>query len=256
MTDDIIQLNITDELATISLNRPNQLNALNFSMLQAIDSALDTVESRRDIRGIIFAGEGRSFAAGADVGELRELDESQMLAHPMPRLYQRIRSLDIPTIAAVQGFALGGGFELALACDLRIAGESAEFGLPELSLGIIPGAGGTQLLTRALGEARALELILTGNRLTATLAHTAGLVAAVVPDDELRQRANALLLRVTKHSRAAIASAKRTVYRALGDIASGYEVETREQAVLSQTHDANEGMCAFIERRTPQFANE
>ncbi|WP_201521357.1 enoyl-CoA hydratase/isomerase family protein [Gulosibacter hominis] len=243
-------------ITIITLQRPDALNAMNSAMLAEIDAALTEAEADPNIRALLFIGSGRAFAAGADVTELSELSHEQMLEHPMPRLYARIRNSPLATLAAVHGFALGGGFELALACDLRIAGTSAEFGLPELSLGIVPGAGGTQMLCRSVGESRALHLILTGARIRAHEAQQWGIVSAIYPDDELTEAAIATLERVLRHSASAVATAKTLVRQALSDSAAGHDAELTLQAKLQQTPDAQEGMQAFVARRKPNFSHQ
>ncbi|NLT27437.1 MAG: enoyl-CoA hydratase/isomerase family protein [Microbacteriaceae bacterium] len=243
------------DILVVALDRPAAFNAMNEDMLEAIGSALDDAERTPEVRGLLLIGEGRAFAAGADVGELRGLSRAEMLDHPMPRLYARLRSTPLATVAAVHGFALGGGFELALACDLRVAGESAEFGLPELSLGIVPGAGGTQMLARSVGESRALDLILSGKRIRARQALDWGLVTAVHPDAELRDAAYAALERVLQHSAESVATAKRLIRLALGDDRDGHRAELEAQAELHAGVDAQEGMGAFLERRSPHFAH-
>ena len=243
--------------ATITIRRPQVLNALDHDTLEELSRALLALEAHAEVRGIIITGAGeKAFVAGADIRELQGLDGQQGLA--LSRFGQEVlRLLDHgskPTIAAINGLALGGGCELALACDLRLASEHATLGLPEVGLGLIPGFGGTQRLPRLVGPARALELLLTGSSIHADEACRIGLVNRVVPHAELLSRARELVERMARNAPQAVAAARQAVRQGLDvDLARGLDIESLHFGILCSTEDKREGLTAFLEKRSPRF---
>ena len=252
-----IELQFDGALAWLRVKRPQALNALNFRTLDEMDAALDEIEADANVGLLVVSGDGpKSFVAGADIGELRHLDHDSGLeaARRGQALFDRFGKLEIPVIAAVNGFALGGGCELALACDLRIASENAVFGLPEVKLGVIPGYGGTQRLPRLVGPGRALDMIMTGRMVQADEALSLGLVNRVVPAEELeavvRETAGAILA----NGPLAVRAGKRAVHKGLQkDLEGGLAVEADLFGGLTGTEDQAEGMDAFLEKRKAEF---
>ena len=238
-------------VALVTLDRREALNALSYALLAELDSKLAALDARPDCRAIVIAGAGeRAFAAGADVKELSvETPESLRAADPFSAV-DRVALLATPTIAAVRGFALGGGCELAMACDMLVAGDDAKFGQPEILIGVIPGAGGTQRLARAVGQARAMELVLTGRRIDAAEADRLGLVTRVVPAGDAIHAALELAAKVASMPPLAVRAAKAAV-RAVQDrsLADGLAFERREFEALFTTADQREGMAAFLDKR-------
>ncbi len=242
-------------LAWLTFNRPQRLNALNRQTLDELADALERAAADPDVRCLILTGAGpRAFVAGADISELRNLDAlggMALNAHGQ-RVFRRLETLGLVSIAAVNGYALGGGCELALSCTVRIAAENAAFGLPELSLGLIPGFGGTQRLARLIGRGRALELILTGRQLEADEALAAGLVSRVVPPDALRDAAEALARTILQRAPLAVPLAIDAVTRGLEmSLDDGLAHELALTGLAYGTDDKNEGLAAFLEKRTP-----
>ena len=244
-----------ESVALLTLDRPEAHNALSFALVAELGSLLAVLDEDPTCRAIVITGAGeKAFAAGADIRELagrssRELREADPFA-PL----DRIGHLDTPVIAAVRGWALGGGCELAMACDMIVAGDNAQFGQPEIRLGVIPGAGGTQRLTRAIGKARAMELILTGRRFGAREAEAWGLVSLVVPAAETLERALELAGRIAAQPPLAVAAAKASVVAAQGmSLAQGLHFERERFEALFGTEDQREGMIAFLEKRTPSW---
>jgi len=238
-------------VALVTLDRPEALNALSYALLGELDARLAALDADPDCRAIVITGAGeRAFAAGADVAELAvETPESLHAADPFAAV-DRVATLGTPTVAAVRGFALGGGCELAMACDMLVAGDDAVFGQPEVLLGIMPGAGGTQRLARAVGKARAMELVLTGRRMDAREAAALGLVTRVVPAAETLSAALELAARVAsmpvlavRAARAAVAAAQETA------LADGLRLERDRFEALFGTGDQREGTAAFLEKR-------
>jgi enoyl-CoA hydratase len=240
-----------DGVALVTLDRQEALNALSFPMLAQLDAALAALDADPACRAIVISGAGtRAFAAGADVRELiGETPASLHAADPFAAV-DRVATLRTPTIAAVRGYALGGGCELAMACDLLIAGDDAKLGQPEILIGVMPGAGGTQRLARAIGRARAMELVLTGRRIDAAEADRLGLVTAVVPAEETLDRALELAARIAALPPLAIQAAKAAV-NATQDLplAHGLRAERDRFEALFATEDQREGMTAFLEKR-------
>lgn len=242
-------------LAIITIQRPEVLNAINTACIREMDEALNMLKDDGEVQCIIFTGEGsKSFVAGADIDELRQKKMVEMLISEFQDLFNRIEDYPKPTIAMVNGYALGGGCELAMACDLRIASTNAKFGLPELNLGIIPGAGGTQRLARLVGKGRALYMILTGQTIDAQQALTYGLVNEVVEPDRLYDRVKEVAEKILSKGPLAVELARLTVKQGLEtDMHTGLILEKIAQAVLFGTEDKNEGMDAFLEKRKAQF---
>lgn len=247
-------------LAVMILDRPKQLNALNLSLLDQIDKALDKVESDSAYRVLLITGGGqKSFVAGADISELRGLStkQGQRVSRRGQRLFERLEKSRLFVIAAINGFALGGGLELAMACDMRVMAHSAKVGLPEVSLGIIPGYGGTQRLTRLVGPAHAMELIASGRKIDSHHAWRIGLVNHVVPAEQLLETSRGIALEVLANAPLSISAAKRAVRAAVeGSVSDGYQVEAKEFATLCTTKDVEEGMAAFFEKRKAEFQGQ
>jgi enoyl-CoA hydratase len=242
-------------IGVIKINRPEVRNALDGRTVREMREALQTLEADRDISVIVFTGEGdKSFAAGADIRNLREKKALDALAPGMSAFYREIEMSTKPTIAAINGFALGGGCELAMACDIRIAAEHAKIGLPELNLSIIPGAGGTQRLARIVGKGRALDMILTGEALPAKQAEQIGLVSQCVPVEELWSAVKTKAEKIMEKGPVAVRLAKLTINQGFDlDMETALMVEKLAQAVLFGSEDKNEGTQAFIEKRKANF---
>jgi len=242
-------------LVTLTLNRPEKLNALNDELLAALHLAFTDIASS-DARAVIVTGAGKAFSAGVDIAELRTMTPAQakQRADRGHELAAKIEALACPVIAAVGGFALGGGCELALACDFIYAAEGAKLGQPEVSIGVIPGFGGTQRLAERVGLARAREMIYTGELVSAERALAMGLVNAVLPRDELLPKVRALAALIAEKGPLAIAQAKRTMLRGVaGGMTAACELEAQAFAVLFGTEDQKEGMQAFVDKRAPAF---
>ncbi|MCP3142265.1 enoyl-CoA hydratase-related protein [Pyxidicoccus xibeiensis] len=253
-----IRLEKDGAVATLYVDRPKALNALNTKTLQEMEAALHTIGT--DVRVLIVTGGGeKAFVAGADIAEMAALPEAQAqefgaLGH---RVFAMLEALPVPTIAAVNGFALGGGCELALACDFIYASEKAKLGLPEVGLGVIPGFGGTQRLTRAVGRARAKELVFTGERIDAAKAKEIGLVLEVLPADALMAHCRAVAEKLMKNSPLAIAKAKRVIEAGADlELKVANELERKTFGELFGSEDQREGMKAFLEKRTASFTGK
>jgi enoyl-CoA hydratase len=244
-----------DKVGVITLNRPKQLNALNPGLMVELGTALKAFDSA--IGCMVITGSEKSFAAGADIGVMANYGFSDVYREDyITRDWETIRSVRKPVIAAVSGFALGGGCELAMMCDFIIAAENARFGQPEIKLGVIPGAGGTQRLPRAVGKAKAMDLALTGRMMDVTEAERAGLVSRVVPLDKLMEETLAAALMICEYSQMAVLAAKESVNRAFeSGLADGVMFERRLFHALFATADQKEGMNAFVEKRKPHFKN-
>lgn len=241
-----------DHIATVTVNRPDKLNALNDEVLNELSEVTKAISTDKDIKGVVISGAGeKAFVAGADIKEINKLDEGsgQEFSRKGQQIFQAIEDLRKPVVAAVNGYALGGGCELAMACHIRIAGDNAQFGLPETSLGLIPGYGGTQRMSRLVGQAKALELIMTAEPIKADEANRIGLVNQVDPNPELE--AVNMLKAIFKNGPLAIESAMDAVYSS-GD-ADGFEKEAELFGSLCATEDANEGTSAFLEKRKASF---
>ncbi|RBP94412.1 short chain enoyl-CoA hydratase [Cytobacillus firmus] len=242
----------------LTINRPEQRNALNQETLQELGDAFSQADANDEVKCIIIQGAGeKSFAAGADIKQLHERKMLEALIPGMQGLYKKIEQSSKVTIAAVKGYALGGGCELALACDIRIAAKGAKFGLPELNLGIIPGAGGTQRLSRVAGKGRALDMILTGKIIDGEEAERIGLVTYLAPDDELVTKAEEVASQILKKGPVAIKLAKLAVHKGFDvDLETAMLIEKLSQAVAFGTEDKREGTAAFLDKRTAAFTNQ
>lgn len=249
-----IEVSTDGPVATVALNRPQVLNALNQATMDELVDALEALDRDEAIRCIVLTGRGRAFAAGADITEFAGATAVGMLAGYRFQQWERIARLRTPLIAAVHGYALGGGCELAMLCDMIVAAEDAQFGQPEISLGLMPGAGGTQRLTRAVGKARAMELILTGRRFSARQAEAWGLVTRVVPPEAVLDEALRLAREIAARPPVAVRLAKQAVLRAFDThLEAGLDYERQCFYLLFATDDAAEGVRAFLEKRPPRF---
>ncbi|KJZ21133.1 enoyl-CoA hydratase [Loktanella sp. S4079] len=250
-----IIVDVSDSVATITLNRPNAMNALNSNLLRELCTALEDADKNDKVRCIIVTGTEKAFAAGADVAEMSdksfvEMYKTRFFENETDR-FNRTRK---PIIAAVAGYALGGGCELAMMCDFIIAADNAKFGQPEINLGIIAGIGGTQRLTRFVGKAKSMEMHLTGRFMDAEEAERSGLVSRVVPAKKLMSEARASAEKIAEKSQIAVIAAKDAVDRAYETtLAEGLNYERRLFQSLFATEDQSEGMAAFLEKREPQF---
>jgi enoyl-CoA hydratase len=244
-----------DGVALVVLDRENVLNALDFALIEVLTDALEALDREPACRAIVITGAGeRAFAAGADIPELGRQTPTSLMVDDTFHRWERIKRIRKPLIAAVRGFALGGGCELAMLCDMIVAGDDAQFGQPEIKLGVMPGAGGTQRLTRAIGKARAMEMVLTGRNMAAREAEACGLVTQVVPADETVPSALALAGRIAAMAPVAVMAAKAAVNRAEElPLEAGLEFERRNFYLLFDTEDAAEGMAAFGEKRKPSW---
>jgi len=241
-------------IALIRLNRPKELNALNLQLMQELRSALNEFDKNPEIRCIIITGNEKAFAAGADIKQMESKTAIDMLIIDQFETWDQIRKTSKPIIAAVNGFALGGGCELTMTCDMIVAGESAKFGQPEIKIGIMPGAGGTQRLTRAVGKALAMEMVLTGKFITASEAFDAGLINRVVPDELCLDEAVKLANEVCQQSPVAVRLAKESVLKAFDSgLQEGLYFERKNFYMCFASEDQKEGMNAFVEKRKPQF---
>jgi enoyl-CoA hydratase len=248
---------VEDGVGVATVNRPGNLNALDSKTLLELLDLLEQVRIEGSVRVLVITGAGdKAFVAGADISEMAGMDlvRARRFADLGHRVFQRMENLDVPSIAAVNGFALGGGCELALACDLVYASEKARFGQPEVNLGLIPGFGGTQRLARRIGLMRAKEMIYTGDTYTAQKAKELGLVLEVLPAEKLLDFALAQARKIASKPAVAIGQAKRAVQAAANaDLHTGSELERQAFALLFGTADAREGVAAFLEKRAPRF---
>jgi enoyl-CoA hydratase len=241
----------------ITLSRPKALNALCDALVREMGTALDGFESEDKIGAVVITGSDRAFAAGADIKEMSGRSYMDVyLADFITAGWERVTTCRKPIVAAVAGYALGGGCELAMMCDTIIAADTAKFGQPEITLGVIPGAGGTQRLTRFVGKAKAMDMVLTGRMMDAAEAERSGLVSRVVPAATLLDEALALAARIAEMSRPAVMIAKEAVNRAYETtLSEGVRFERRVFHSLFATDDQKEGMAAFVEKRKPRFKN-
>jgi enoyl-CoA hydratase len=251
-------VNITNKIGTITINRPDKLNALNKATIAELHDALQTLDQSCHV--IIVTGSGtKSFVAGADISEFAHFSASEgenLAALGQQQLFDFIEHLPTPVIAAVNGFALGGGLELAMSCHFRLASDNAKLGLPEVTLGVIPGYGGTQRLPQLVGKGRAMEMILSAQMITANKALEYGLVNYVVPQEELLPLANSIAEKIANNSASAIAKAIESVNANYQDGVNGYQVEIRNFGACFATADFKEGTSAFLEKRKASFGNK
>jgi enoyl-CoA hydratase len=252
-----LRIEVLDGIATLTIDRPEKLNALDAGVIDELDDTFAQLGRDEGLRGVIVTGAGeKAFVAGADIRVLSDLDPigARALSRRGQEVFRRIETFPRPVIAAVGGYALGGGCELAMACHLRVASDDARFGLPEVGLGTIPGYGGTVRLTRLVGQGRALEMILTGDPVGAVEAERIGLVNRVVTRERLMEEARHLLLRITRNGPVAVRSALEAVYAGLETPAPEAErMEAALFAMLAATGDMREGTAAFLEKRKPEF---
>jgi enoyl-CoA hydratase len=243
-------------VALLTLDRPAQLNALNDALLQRLAATLERLDADPDCRCVVITGAGdRAFAAGADIKELIDQTPDGLAASGAFDVWDRIRRFRKPLIAAVRGYALGGGCELAMTCDMIVAGDDAQFGQPEIRIGVMPGAGGTQRLTRAIGKAKAMDLILTGRSIDAREADALGLVTSVVPTEATVPAALALAVRIATMPPLAVLAVVEAVRGAFEtSLAAGLESERRTFFSLFGSADQREGMAAFVEKRAPRWS--
>ncbi len=241
-------------IGAIKLNRPNVLNALSLQTMIELVQAFEAYDNDPAIRCIVLHGNEKAFAAGADITEMSDADAIEMLRRDQFSRWERIRLTRTPVIAAVSGFALGGGCELAMVCDMIVASDTAQFGQPEINIGVMPGAGGTQRLTRAVGKALAMEMVLTGRMISARQALQAGLVNRVVPTEVYLDEAMALAQDVAAKAPVAARLAKESVLKAFSTtLEGGMEFERKNFYMLFATEDQKEGMKAFVEKRKPEW---
>jgi enoyl-CoA hydratase len=251
---DLVLVEREEPIAVVLLNRPKQLNALSDELMGALVDALRELDGDEGIRCIVVGGSERAFAAGADIAQLAEASPIEMYYQRRVDRWDEIRALWTPLVAAVSGFCLGGGCELAMACDLIVASETARFGQPETGLGLIPGAGGTQRLTHAVGKAVAMDVILSGRFLTAAEALRAGLVARVVAKEAWLDEAKRVARDIAAKGPVATRLAKEAVDRTFeGPLTLGVEYERRLLYLALASEDAKEGLTAFLEKRRPEF---
>ncbi len=251
-----LTLSVADRIAILTVNRPDKLNALNDATIAELDRAIEEVRARDDIGGVILTGAARAFVAGADISELRAQSPIQGKARAAygQAVFDKFERSPKPVIAAINGFALGGGCELAMACHIRLASEVAKFGQPEVKLGITPGYGGTQRLPRLVGRGRALQLLLTGEMIDAAEALRIGLVNKVVPLADLMPTAEAMMKQILANAPLAVALCIEAVDRGYNATqGDGLNLEANHFAILSGTADMAEGMAAFLEKRPAAF---
>ncbi|QHC95991.1 MULTISPECIES: enoyl-CoA hydratase [unclassified Pseudomonas] len=254
MTYETILLEIHGRVGLITLNRPQALNALNAQLVSEVNQALDALEADANIGCIVLTGSKKAFAAGADIKEMAELTYPQIYMDDLFSDSDRVANRRKPIIAAVNGFALGGGCELALMCDFILAGDNARFGQPEINLGVLPGMGGTQRLTRAVGKAKAMEMCLSGRMIDAVEAERCGIVARIVPSDELLDEALKVAAVIASKSLPIAMMVKESVNRAFEvNLTEGVRFERRVFHAAFATQDQKEGMAAFIAKREAAF---
>ncbi|MFA6922856.1 MAG: enoyl-CoA hydratase-related protein [Bacteroidales bacterium] len=252
----ILKINIIDAIATVTISRPEAMNALNSIFFTEMNNFLDSISERKDIRVLIITGEGKSFVAGADIAEMANMNQSQATAFSKTgqNTLRRLENLSVPVIAAVNGFALGGGCELAMACDFRIASTKAKFGQPEVNLGLIPGYAGTQRFSRIAGIANALYLICSGEMLTAEEALRIGLVQKVVEPEQLIEQVMDIAKKIASKGSIAVKKSKEAIRKGISmDFESASDLEAKEFGALFGNGESGEGMKAFLEKRPPKW---
>jgi enoyl-CoA hydratase len=255
-----ILIEIEGNISVLTINRPEQLNALNSATIAELGAAFKSLAADKNIKAIIITGSGtKAFVAGADIKEFYQFDVAQgkdLAAKGQQSLFNTIENLSTPVIAAVNGFALGGGLELAMSCHFRLASENAKMGLPEVTLGVIPGYGGTQRLAHLVGKGIAMEMIMTAKMLSADEALKAGLVNHITPQEELLEACQKIALKIVKNSPVAIGSAIKAINAGYTDGINGFETEIEEFGKCFGTADFKEGTSAFIEKRKANFTGE
>lgn len=258
MSESLVLTDTRGRVGLITLNRPKALNALNDALMDELGAALLAFDANEDIGAIVITGSEKAFAAGADIGAMKDWTYMDVFGSDyITRNWETIRKVRKPVIGAVAGYALGGGCELAMMCDILIAADTAKFGQPEIKIGILPGAGGTQRLPRAVGKAKAMDMVLTARMMDAAEAERAGLVSRVVPADKLMEEALDAATAIASMSLPAVMMAKEAVNRAYeAPLNDGLLFERRMFHSLFGTHDQKEGMTAFMEKRKPAFRNK
>ncbi|MDL1895298.1 enoyl-CoA hydratase [Anaerolineae bacterium CFX7] len=252
MAYEFILIHREEPIAVAQINRPQLLNALNSQVMAELTGALEELDNDDAIRCILLTGNARAFGAGADIKDMADATAVEMVQRNWIAYWDRIKKISKPVIAAVSGYAFGGGCELAMACDLIVASESAQFAQPEINIGVIPGAGGTQRLTRAIGKAKAMDMVLTGRALTAHEAEAHGLVARVFPTEVYLEEAKRLAHEIATKAPVAVRFAKEAVNKAYETpLADGLDFERKLFYFLFATQDGHEGMKAFVEKRKP-----
>ena len=245
-----------ENIGLLTINRPEKMNAISQELTAELSLLLDDIENDDELRVIVITGAGdKAFVAGADINELVDRDArlGRRVSRERQEIFSRIENLHVPVIAAVNGYALGAGLELALACSIRICSEKAQFGAPEVKLGIIPGDGGTQRLPRLVGQGRAMEMIITGDFIDAQEAYRIGLVNKVFPPEKLKEEAMELAKKIASRPPLAVRYAKEAVNRSQEDSASGFALESYLHALSCTTEDKKEGVSAFLEKRKGKF---
>jgi enoyl-CoA hydratase len=257
VAEELVKVETRGAVGIITLHRPKAYNALNIPLMDQLEKALDGFAADDSVRALVVAGSEASFAAGADIKEMEGMSAKDWASNTHLSRWDKVGKFPKPTIAAVSGFALGGGCELALACDMIVASETAQFGQPEIAIGVIPGAGGTVRLSRALGKARSMELVLTGRRVSAREAFTLGLVNQVVPVESYLSEALKLAERIAQMPPLAVQAAKRSIINALDKpLGEGLCHERGAFYALFDTQDQKEGMKAFVEKRKPVWSGK
>jgi len=253
----LVNPNYDKHIALIQLNRPKELNALNLQLMLELKKALQQLDENEEVRCIVITGNEQAFAAGADIKQMESKNAIDLLKIDQFETWDQIRKTKKPIIAAVSGFALGGGCELVMTCDMVVASETAKFGQPEIKLGIMPGAGGTQRLTKAVGKALAMEMVLTGKFISAEEALSAGLINRVVPTELYLEEAIKLAKEITTQSPVAIRLAKESVLKAFDSgLQEGLYFERKNFYMCFASEDQKEGMKAFVEKRKPVFSGK
>jgi enoyl-CoA hydratase len=251
-----IVLEIKDNVGVVKMNRPDAMNALNGQTLSELKEAISQLKDDDAVRVIIITGEGKAFVAGADIAEMKDMtaEQAEEFSRTGQKVFSRIAKIKKPVIAAVNGFALGGGCELAMACDIRVASEKAKLGQPEVNLGVIPGFAGTQRLSRLVGSAKAKELIFTADMVDAQTAHSIGLVNQVVPAEQLMDACMEMAKKIASKGPKAVRLAKKVVNEGVEEkLEKGSEYETHEFGECFASGEAKEGMSAFLEKRKPNW---
>jgi len=256
----MVKLERAENIAIIRIDRPEAMNSLNEQVLTELGAAIDRAERDEKIKVIIITGEGRVFVAGADIAQMHTFSEQEgyQFGRLGQQVFRKIETMNKVVIAAVNGFALGGGCELAMACDIRIAGEKAKFGQPEVSLGITPGYSGTQRLPRLVGKGKAMELILTGSIITAEAAESIGLVNKVVPQESVLEEALSMAKKIAGNAPIAVAYSKKAIQEGLeeANMDKAIQIEAGLFGKCFTTSDQKEGMGAFLEKRKPEFTGK
>lgn len=254
-----LKVTVEKSIATLTISKPSVLNALDSDILDELEAAIEFIKEDEEVSVVILTGEGKAFVAGADISLMRDMEsaDAKMWSERAGKIFSDLEKLEKPTIAAVNGFAMGGGCELALCCDIRIASESAIFSQPEVLLGIMPGFGGTVRLTKIVGPAKAKELIFTGERITAVDAERIGLVNRTVPDKELIKTAGEMALKIAANGQVAVRYSKQSINASLeGDTESSLLYESSLFGLCFATEDQLTGMNAFLDKKKPKFKNK